>query len=405
MSYTKTTQVLRALSLVALCAASFTGCIPKKPKPPGEAAEGSSASASPGARAPLHVEFTEPVKVVSAPILNLKRGINLGNGLDAPREGEWGVTLDEKHFAMAAAAGLDHVRLPVRFNAHAEESAPFTVNDKFFGRVDWAIAEARKNKLAIIVDFHHYEDLMKQPDAHAERFLGIWRQIAERYKNQPESVLFEILNEPNSELDAKRWNQLAARAISAVRETNPGRILIVDSYFWGAAKELKNLELPSDPNVVASFHMYQPILFTHQGAPWMGPEYQTRGIIFPGPPSEPVTPVGAAEDTSWVRDWLDNYNRQPTDRNPSGPGAVAQEFDMATRYVEATGKRVYLGEFGAVDKADPLSRENYLRLVRREAERRGFPWAIWDDGGMNRAMRIQDGTWEEPVAKALFHDQ
>jgi hypothetical protein len=66
------------------------------------------------------------------------RGINLGNSLDAPRDGAWGVVLNERHFAMAAAAGLDHVRLPVRFSAHADDGPPYAVDEDFFQRVDWA---------------------------------------------------------------------------------------------------------------------------------------------------------------------------------------------------------------------------------------------------------------------------
>src|SRR4051794_14090901 len=60
------------------------------------------------------------VRAKSAPLPGFMKGINLGNGLDAPNEGEWGVTLRERHFEMAKAAGLDHVRLPVRFSGHAK---------------------------------------------------------------------------------------------------------------------------------------------------------------------------------------------------------------------------------------------------------------------------------------------
>jgi hypothetical protein len=45
---------------------------------------------------------------------------------------------------------------------------------------------------------------------------------------------------------------------------------------------------------------------------------------------------------------------------------------------------------------------NYLRLVRQEAERYGFGWAYWDDGGNNRAMNVDNGTWVPAVKSALF---
>lgn len=407
-----TRQGRRRSSLVmTLWGAAVVGCLTLqvgcRPKQTGAKTSGTPAASAPaanGARpvaAPLAIRFTDQVTQV-APVAQLRRGINLGNGLDAPQEGAWGVVLSERHFEMAKAAGLDHVRLPVRFSAHAQSSAPFTVDEAFFERVDWAVEQALAGDLQIIVDLHHYEELFSEPEKHEARFLALWRQVAERYRDAPEQVLFELLNEPNSGLDPARWNRLLAQAVAVVRDTNPSRILIIDSYFWAAASYLKNLELPEDPNLVASFHMYQPILFTHQGAEWMGPEYQTLGVIFPGPPAVPLEPVASAEATSWVRDWIANYNRLPAERNPSGVSAVAREFDMAQRYVQASGRRVYLGEFGAIDKADEQSRENYLRLVRLEAERRGIAWALWDDGGRNKAMDVRSGEWVPVVRRALF---
>lgn len=353
---------------------------------------------------PLRIEFTDAPSVVAKPIGRLKRGINLGNGLDAPREGEWGVVLSEAHFDMAKAAGLDHVRLPVRFSAHASLTSPFAIDADFFERVDWAIEQALSRELSIIVDLHHYEELMTDPDAHTERLLGLWSQIAERYKDRPDSVLFELLNEPCQNLHPEKYNQLLARLIPLVRETNPTRTILVDSFFWASVSYLKDLKLPEDPEIAASFHMYHPILFTHQGASWMGPEYQTTGVLFPGP-SGTLDLAPGSQSTPWVRDWLRYHQTQPAERNPSSPRSVAEEFDRATRYVEATGRRVYLGEFGAIDVADPVSRENYLRLIRLEAERRGFAWALWDDGGRNRAMNVQSGTWVPAVSRALFQDQ
>jgi endoglucanase len=142
---------------------------------------------------------------------------------------------------------------------------------------------------------------MKQPEGHAERLLGIWSQIALRYKDRPPSVAFELLNEPNDKLTSDKLNSLMARAIKVVRAHNPTRLVFVDGYFWANAEYLHQLLLPEDPNVIATFHMYQPILFTHQGASWMGPEYQTLRVVFPGPPETPIAPVSAARQTTWVR--------------------------------------------------------------------------------------------------------
>ncbi len=333
----------------------------------------------------------------------LHRGINAGNALDAPKEGDWGVTLDERFFADVAAAGFDHVRIPIRFNAHALASAPFTVDEDFFRRVDWAVDQTTRRKMTAIIDFHHYEELMDDPDAHAARFAAIWRQIAARYHDRPASVLYELLNEPTSKLTAPRWNTLLVEGLAAIRGADPARRVIVDSVFWAAAKELANLELPAgDAALITSFHMYQPILFTHQGMDFMPGEYATIGIQFPGPPATPITPAGGALKVDWVADWLRRYNTAPAAENPSSPSAVRAEFAMAHAYAERTKRPLYMGEFGAGDPIDPASRARWTRLVREEAEKQGIGWAYWDDAGRFKIFDRKTGVWNPELIAALM---
>jgi len=333
----------------------------------------------------------------------LHRGINAGNALDAPKEGDWGVTLDERFFADVAAAGFDHVRIPIRFNAHARASAPFTVDEDFFRRVDWAVDQTTSRKMTAIIDFHHYEELMDDPDAHAARFAAIWRQIAARYHDRPASVLYELLNEPTSKLTAPRWNTLLVEGLAAIRGADPARRVIVDSVFWAAAKELANLELPAgDAALITSFHMYQPILFTHQGMDFMPGEYATIGIQFPGPPATPITPAGGALKVDWVADWLRRYNTAPAAENPSSPSAVRAEFTMAHAYAERTKRPLYMGEFGAGDPIDPASRARWTRLVREEAEKQGIGWAYWDDAGRFKIFDRKTGVWNPELVAALM---
>ena len=49
----------------------------------------------------------------------LGRGVNLGNALEAPTEGEWGVVLKEEYFSIIKQAGFNSIRLPVRWSGHA----------------------------------------------------------------------------------------------------------------------------------------------------------------------------------------------------------------------------------------------------------------------------------------------
>ena len=375
------------LGTLTLTVSLTCACQPRRPTGSPGAANASSAGSS-----------TTPI----APILSLKRCINLGNGLDAPSEGEWGVVLSEDHFTTAKAAGFDHLRLPVRFSAHAQDKAPYTIDDTFFKRVDWAIAQAQAQGLPVILDIHHYNELSDDPDSHSDRFIGLWQQIAERYKTQPETLIFELLNEPNKNLNPVKLNALYKKAIPVVRATNPTRIIMVDSYFWANTNYLRALELPDDPNLVAQFHTYQPIIFTHQGAPWMEPEYGTVGLVFPGPPARPIQPIEAAQQVSWVRDWIKSYNTMPAAQNPGGLKTIREEFDRVSAYAHSSGHRVYLGEFGAINNADMASRANYLKAVREESERRNIAWCVWDDGGSFQLLKPKEKGWIAELKKALI---
>jgi endoglucanase len=391
--------------VIAIAVLGAAGCRPRQAPATGQAKAGPEQAAPQVAPLPKDLARPEPI-AISPPLPGFSRGINLGNCLDAPSEGAWGTRISEEHFEMAARAGLDHVRLPVRFTTpeRSDSQPPHTIRPEFFARVDWALDRAAAHGLSIILDVHHFEEIHKEPQAQKQRLYALWRQISERYAGRPSQVAFEILNEPNGALEPAIVNEITAEALRIIREKNPTRIVFANCYFWANAERLHELVLPADdPNVVAQFHMYQPILFTHQGAPWMEPFYQTRGVIFPGPPHAPTTPVNASGQ-SWVLDWFRAYDTLPFAQNPSGPRAVFEHFDHAARYVKATGKRVYLGEFGAIDVADPQSRANYVWLVRTEAERRGIGWALWDDGGKFKAMDAQQGTWNRSLHGALFEN-
>jgi endoglucanase len=355
----------------------------------------STSSGSPG---------TVPSEPWSQETPKLARGMNLGNALDAPHEGEWGVTLSERFFQKYAEAGFDHVRLPVRFSGHADNGAPYALDGGFMQRVDWAIDQATANHLAVVVDMHHYNELSEHPDEHAERFVELWKQIARRYRERPRSVVLELLNEPHDKLTSDKYNPILAKGLAAVRAIDPNRLIIVDSVFWAAADKLDQLELSrDDKNLIVSFHMYQPILFTHQGlTDFMPPEYGTRKIVFPGPPAEAIEPVSAARTVPWVKTWFDDYNHKSSADNPCGPKTIKEQFDLATRFAERTGFRLYMGEFGAGDLADRDSRVRWLRAVRSEAEARHIGWAYWEDGGHFKAFDGGRGAFIGYMRDALL---
>jgi endoglucanase len=290
--------------------------------------------------------------------------------LEAPNEGEWGLTVREDYFALIKTAGFDFIRLPTRWNAHAEESAPYTIDPVFFARVDELVNSALAQDLTVIIDFHHYEEMAWDPWGHQDRFLGIWKQLAEHYQDYPPNVLFELLNEPNGELNAALWNQYSKEAFAIVRQTNPVRDVIMGPVSWNAHNWVTTLDVPEDEHVIVTFHYYLPFEFTHQGAEWV----------------EGSNP--------WLGTTWEATNREKAE--------IVRHFDAVAAWAQRHKIRILLGEFGAYSKADMDSRVRWTEYVRRAAEHRGFGWAYWEFASGFGVYDPDGDVWRDDLLKALI---
>ena len=304
-------------------------------------------------------------------------------------------------FPFIAKRGFDHVRLPVRFSGHALPAAPFTIDAAFFNRVDTVLDQASAAGLAVVLDLHAYDELALGVASERERFLGLWSQIASHYQSRPDTLAFELLNEPYSQLDAA-WNGLVAAALQTIRPSNPKRLVIVDSVFWADPTKLALLRLPDDANIMASIHFYEPKLFTFQGMEWMGPQYATTGVTFPGPPLTPVVPVQAAKDAAWANQWFADYNTKPAATNPSGPATIASQLALINAYRQAQGRAVYNGEWGPQEGGALDARVRLVTAVREECEKAGIGWAIWEDPEHMHLFDSVAGTWVNEMVDALL---
>jgi endoglucanase len=304
----------------------------------------------------------------------LGRAVNLGNALDAPNEGEWGVTLQEEYFSLIRGVGFNSVRIPIRFAAHAAEESPYTIDAKFLERVDWAVNNALAQGLAAIMDMHYYDEMMADPAGNEARFLALWGQIADHYKDYSNDVYFELLNEPNGQLGGELWNRIVAETITVIRKTNPTRPIVVGPGEWYGLFQLDYLNLPvDDPNIIVSFHYYQPFQFTHQGAEW-------------------VQGSDAWLGTKWTGDTI-------------ARNQIRSDLRYAAIWGQSNNRPIFLGEFGAYSKADTASRLLWTDAVARQAEELGISWAYWEFCSSFGVYDPSQEVWREGLLKALIPGQ
>lgn len=330
-------------------------------------------------------------------------GVNLGDYLEAsPRYFGRGVTVSAEEFAQMKREGFDHVRVPIGWQHYAGPAPDYTLSPEIFSRVDFVVTNALASRLAVMINIHHFDELDNDPAGATDEFLKIWQQIAAHYRSYPRQLAFELDNEPHEKATTALMNPIYARVITLIRESNPHRTLFVEPGSWGGIDELKNLVLPPDNNVIVSVHCYEPFHFTHQGANWVGPDIQQTGIVFPGPPAQPLVPDPKLDLKPSVLSWIHKYNTLPTAKNPSSALAFAGKLNYIRAWSDYYGRPIHLGEFGAYIKADQQSRANFYAAFRQAAEARHIGWCIWD---WSANFRYWDKTTGQPLPgmhEALF---
>lgn len=303
----------------------------------------------------------------------LGRGLNMGNSLEGPTEGSWGRVIQDEDFPRIKAAGFDSVRLPVKWSAHAAKEAPYPIDPVFMARVDHVVKTALAAGLQVVLNVHHYDELDQEPAKHRERFAGLWKQVAAHFAPFPDSLQFELYNEPNTNHSEAEWNLNLAAALKEVRVLNPDRAVQVGGVKWNQVYTLKDLKLPKeDRHLIVHIHYYAPFHFTHKNAPWIqGSKEWTDGASWEG---------SAAQQE-----------------------AVRKDFAVARDWAKAEGRPVFLGEFGAArSNPDTASRLRWTRFIRDEAEAHGFTWSYWEYQANFGVWNPQAKEWRKDLLQALI---
>jgi len=277
-----------------------------------------------------------------------------------------------EHFAKIKAAGFDSIRLVVHGLRHMD--AQDTLDPAFLATLDTMLQAALASGLSVSLDLHYSNECGTDPASCQEKVDAFWRQIAPRYKNAPNRVAFELLNEPHGFLDAKAWDGVYRSALAIVRQTNPTRNVIVGPAGWSSIDQLASLDLPEDDrHIIVTVHYYWPMTFTHQGASW-------------------VKQFTDLHDVKWgsQAEYL----------------KVSTDFDGVKAWADAHHRPIFLGEFGAYDRSDIESRMRYDYGVARAAEAHGFAWAYWQFDSDFIAYDMKTDDWVQPILYALVppHD-
>jgi len=286
-------------------------------------------------------------------------GWNLGNTLDATGgETSWGNPVTTKAMIdKVKAQGFKTIRIPTTWGPYVGGSPNYTIDGNWLNRVETVCNYAFANGMYVILNTHHEGDWCKptyaQESAVKAKLVAIWTQVANRFRDYGDYLIFETLNEPRLEGSAEEWsggtaegrdvvNRLNKAALDAIRATggnNASRFIMCPPYAAaGIGTAADAFVVPNnDSRVIVSVHNYSPYSFALQ---------------------EPGTSTFGSSDRSVIdSEMLSYYNR----------------------WINA-GRAVVIGEWGTVNKENTSARASHATYFVQVAKSRQLPVVLWDNG-------------------------
>ncbi len=306
--------------------------------------------------------------------------------------------ITEPDFARMAEWGIDHVRLPVDYFLFEHDDNPGIYLDSGLKYIDNSIAWAKKYGLNLVLDLHHApgfffgngakNNLFTSRDSQ-NRFIGIWKFFAQRYANEGDNVRFELLNElvwDNSD----PWNALWQETAEEIFRITPYRKVIVGGNRWNSVQELKNLNVSDNPNIMYTFHMYEPFLFSHQRASWIEKHRNyTRPVTYP----------------YCVEDHREFYGNWTPDGLSEGgmfdKGYLRRFMQPAFDFVTQNNRPLYLGEYGAIVGGDTDSMVNWYNDVADLCLEYGIGRSVWSYRGFAAVTTPDNQPGDARILRAI----
>jgi endoglucanase len=319
----------------------------------------------------MSYETGKPDAVLNA--APFSRGINFSQWFETPNAQAIQFTrFIEQDFINVKSMGADVIRLPIRMHSMTRGAPEYVLDPLLFKLLDAVVDWAEKHQLYLIIDNHSFDPVAPTDENIDGILLKVWAQIAQRYKNRGKYVVYEILNEPHGISDS-RWGEIQRMAIEAIRKIDTTHAIIVGGTDYNSINKLFSIPEYSDPNLIYTFHFYDPHVFTHQGASWGEPSLASlAGVPFPANSLRmPRTPDDLKG--TWVEGALKNY------KNDAAFSTLLGSLDKTVAFSRERKAPVFCGEFGVYMIQSPAKdRVKWYEFVAGALQRRNIARASWD---------------------------
>ena len=320
-------------------------------------------------------------------------GWNLGNQLESvtdnvPEETNWGnPVITEKLIQSVKAAGFKSIRIPVSYFAKIDDDKDYTINSKWLDRVQEVVNYCIKNDLYAVINIHGdgYNTIDggwllcngKNQTEIKKKYKKVWKQIAERFKNYDEHLLFESMNEefdgsysePNKEYyqNINDYNQIFVDTVRKTGDNNTKRWLIIPG--WNTNIDYTagdyGFKLPTDQyrNKSIDKEEQRIMISVHYYSPWDFCGGENCVITQWGNEADDPSKTSTTCDETYMKNQLNL---------------------MKTTFADK-GYPVFIGEYGSINKTSYDSENEYYRAyfarkLCQLSRKNGCIPMYWDNG-------------------------
>ena len=320
-------------------------------------------------------------------------GWNLGNQLESvtdnvPEETNWGnPVITEKLIQSVKAAGFKSIRIPVSYFAKIDDDKDYTIDSKWLDRVQEVVDYCIKNDLYAVINIHGdgYNTIDgswllcngKNQTEIKKKYKKVWKQLAERFKNYDEHLLFESMNEefdgsysePNKEYyqNINDYNQIFVDTVRKTGDNNTKRWLIIPG--WNTNIDYTagdyGFKLPTDQYRDKSIDKEEQriMISVHYYSPWDFCGGENCVITQWGNEADDPSKTSTTCDETYMKNQLNL---------------------MKTTFADK-GYPVFIGEYGSIDKTSYDSENEYYRAyfarkLCQLSRKNGCIPMYWDNG-------------------------
>lgn len=311
---------------------------------------------------------TEPPK---APTFNM--GVHFNMWFETQNIDQVNFTYYGKQdFLNVKRLGANIVRLPINFKSYTGSSPNYVIEPKLLEYLDQVVAWAEETQTFLIIDNHTlYQD--GNAYYYIEPYLiKLWEQLATRYKDKSDFILYEICNEPHDVSD-DAWGKIQGNVIKIIRQNDTKHTIIVNPSGWSSYNNLKHLPKYEDDNLMYDFHFYDPMIFTHQASSFITPPTTSlRDVPFPYDASRMPQFPDDMKGT-WFETAFSNYEAESSITRLRGL------IDIAVAFRDERKVKIFCGELGVhIPGAPPADRVRWYKEICSYLKTNDIPYILWD---------------------------